>query len=173
MDPKYCYLEVGSYQGMSLIGAALCNKDKKCYGVENFAEEFRDNWENFNPMEVSNRLILHHNLKKYGKGNVFVFEEDYRRFFENRKDIDGKKVGVYFFDGPHTLAHQTAGLLFVRPLLADRAIIFVDDWNSPCVPQSVDYILSVDKRFKKIKHWIECYPRFREGVVALEYNKGL
>ena len=171
IDDDKCYLEVGSFQGMSLCGAAMDN-NIKCYGVENFGEEFKDNWDKFKPTERSNKFILNHNLKTYGSKNTKIFEQDYRTFFKGRKDVEGRKAEVYLYDGPHTYEHQTLGLLLSIPVLADQAIVFIDDYKCENVPRSIEKILSMNNGFKrKIKTWVEPYHDFREGFVALEFER--
>lgn len=171
IDEDKCYLEVGTFQGMSLLGTAMRNPDVSCYGVENFAEEFKDNWDKFDPNKRSNQHILHHNLEKFGKGNASVFEQDYRTFFQNRKDVNGKKAEVYLYDGPHSYEHQVFGLILAQPLLADHAIVFIDDYKCPNVPKSIDRVLAMNNGYKRqIKSWVNPYEDFREGFVALEFK---
>jgi len=154
---------------MSLIGAQMDNS-APCYGVENFAEEFKDNWEKHDPDKQSNRLILEHNLRKYETTNGMVFYQDYREFFAS--DFNGK-VEVYLYDGPHEYDDQVAGLLLAIPLLADRAIVFIDDYKRENVQRSIEHVLSLNNGYvREIKRWIWPYGHFREGFVALEFNRG-
>ncbi len=172
IDPgKNCYLEAGSFQGMSLIGAAMGNYID-CFGVENFAEEFKDNWGKHDSSKRSNKQILEYHLEKFGAVNCEMFYQDYREFFAGREDVGGCKVEVYLYDALHTFEHQVAGLLLAIPVLADRAIVFVDDYKCPHVPKAIERVVGMNKGFTEIKHWVEPYENFREGFVALEFNRG-
>ena len=174
IDEDKCYLEVGTFQGMSLLGTAMRNPTVNCFGVENFAEEFKDNWDKFDHNKRSNQHILHHNLKKFGKGNASVFEQDYRTFFHNRKDVNGQKVEVYLYDGPHSYEHQVLGLILAEPSLADHALVFIDDYKCPNVPKSVTRVLAMKNGYQRqIKSWVDPYEDFREGFVALEYKRNV
>ena len=170
-----CYLEVGTFQGMSLIGASLNNKHIKCYGVENFSEDFKDNWENFKDIkdikDINNKFILDYNIKKYNATNCIHVNEDFISFFKEKNDINGEKVSVYFYDGPHTYSDQVLGLQMAIPVLADEAIIFVDDFKCENVQKSILHICEIDKRFNSIGAFIFPYEAYREGQAILYFKR--
>lgn len=109
------YLEVGAWKGSTLCSALY--KNSKCHGtvIENWAlfggpkEEFQQNTEKF---ELSN--------------NITVFEEDVFSFDISKVQ---NKIDIYLYDGDHEEISQYNGIVHMWQLLADEAIIIVDDWN--------------------------------------------
>jgi hypothetical protein len=109
------YLEVGAWKGSTLCSALY--KNSNCHGtvIENWAlfggpkEEFKQN------------------VEKFGlTNNITIFEEDVFSFdiskFQN-------KIDIYLYDGDHEEISQYKGIVHMWQLLADNAIIIVDDWN--------------------------------------------
>lgn len=111
------YLEIGTYRGASLAAAAHDNPEAVCVGVDNFSQFDRDG----DNEPAARRRIA-------GYENVVLLNMDYRHYFE--KVITREKMfRVYFFDGPHTFAHQLDGLELALPFLHPDAYIIVDDTN--------------------------------------------
>lgn len=124
-DGSECYLEVGTYQGKSLIAALKGNPGRRGVCVDNFSE--------FN--EASDRpdnlAILRQNLKRHSlESRVTVFEADFRDLFARSvREHLIPPVGVYFYDGAHDDDSQYDGIRLVEPLLSDTAVVIVDDWR--------------------------------------------
>jgi hypothetical protein len=149
MDSDKVYLEVGIYQAANLVLVASRNKNKQCYGVDNFSQEFQEN-QNFKGMTTEEVVV--ERIKNFGvEKNCKFFKSDFREFLCDRSNIDGKKVEVYFFDGPHELQDQIDGVEYAFPLLADEAIIFVDDWLSENVQEATKVLLDKHKELELIK----------------------
>ena len=64
--------------------------------------------------------------------------------------LGGKKVGVYFVDGPHDYRSQLVCLLLIKPFLAPGAVIIVDDCNYRHVRQANNDFLMSHPEFKLI-----------------------
>jgi len=115
------YLEVGSYQGSTVISAALFNPDVRCIAIDNFSE--------FDEHGVNKSTLLQ-NIKNAGVSNIELYDNDYEiaiaDLFEKEPDL---KVDVYFYDGNHTYEHQLNGLNLIKEHLSDKCIVFVDDCN--------------------------------------------
>jgi predicted O-methyltransferase YrrM len=122
LETEEIYCEVGCFQGATLVGAMLNNFEKVAYAIDNFSE-FDANGENFHK--------LTENLSGFGLSEQIVFfNKDFQKFFMDfYKSENRKKIGVYFYDGAHDYRSQMLGLLFVKPFLADQAIIIIDDTN--------------------------------------------
>jgi predicted O-methyltransferase YrrM len=113
-----CYLEIGTFQGKSLVSAMLDNPPKKVFACDNFSE--------FTESNSYKRLM--NNLSKYGfKEQVVFYNDDFKKTL-NKKNIN-IPVGLYFFDGPHDKDNQYQGIKLGEPLLADQALVLVDDWR--------------------------------------------
>jgi hypothetical protein len=174
IDDDKCYLEVGTHRGCTLLGAALNNK-QMCYGVDNFAgHNSSAECAPFQTIEEG----LNDAISKLSSGNVKYFKQGYVEFFENRVDVEGKKVEVYLYDGDHSLDNTYRGIVLAIPTLADDAIVFLDDSannDRPAVWGAINLLLEDDKRFSLVKEWTptkeEMHKTMWCGFVALRFKR--
>ncbi len=119
------YLELGTYQGKSLISAMLGNARRTVFACDNFSE-----------FAGSNSLAtLKHNLTTYKLlDGVRIFDEAFQSAFA-RPEID-MPVGLYFDDGPHDEVSQYQAIVLAERFLADEALVVVDDWRLAADSQS-------------------------------------
>ncbi len=112
------YVNVGVWNGFSLLCGLVGNYDKLCIGIDNFSE-FGGPKEEF--MQRFERL--HSPRHKF-------FECDYREYFSK---IHQGKIGLYFYDGEHSYQNQLEGLLVAEPFFSQNCTILVDDtnWEEP------------------------------------------
>lgn len=129
-----CYLEVGVFQGLTLISAALEAPGLDCFGIDNFAT--------LDPEGV-NLGIVRERMAKFGTTNAQLINEDFEAALETLgSHIGGRKVGVYLVDGPHDYRSQLICLTLIKPFLAEDAVIVIDDANYPDVRWSTrDFLL--------------------------------
>lgn len=119
-DEIYC--EIGSFQGSTLVGALLNHPNTMAYAVDNFSE--------FDPSGANLEILMNNLLKFNLEEQVILCNQDFEEFFFDLKQLQSyPKIGVYFYDGAHDYRSQLLGLLLVKPFLADRALIIVDDTN--------------------------------------------
>ncbi len=135
IDPDKCYLEVGIYQGVNFFGVATTAGKTTCYGVDNFSQEFSEK-EIFKASAEEIVASRHAAVRANGYTNSNVIKADFREFLTKTKNMNGKPVELYLFDGPHELQDQIDGVEKAFHLLSDEAIVVIDDWNSPNVQQS-------------------------------------
>jgi predicted O-methyltransferase YrrM len=136
------YVEVGSLFGASLIGAMRGNTGD-FVAIDNFA---------FPEMEVSGRKIPHAdraeleaNLRRFGADRATIIEGDAFEVIEGGR-LGDRKVGVYYYDGPHDHDSQIRGLRSVEPWLADQALVVVDDHDWEQVEgATADYLAAQPK----------------------------
>lgn len=135
------YLEVGCYQGGSLI-SALADNDKLAVAVDNFSQF----------TESNNVGVLASNINAAGiKERVRFYNASYDYFFQALGSVlDGIKVGVYFYDGAHDTQSQLNGYELALPYLADQCLVFVDDYRYPEVKESVRLFLLAHSEFHVI-----------------------
>lgn len=174
IDEDKCYLEIGTHRGSTLIGASLNNK-AKFYGVDTF--EGHNSQIECAPFKTVEEGLVDA-ISRLTNGNVHYFKDDYVNFFKNHKDVNGQKVEVYLYDGDHQFEHQYKGLKLCTEILADNAIVFVDDSannDRKAVWDAINQILKEDSRFSVIREFV---PRDGEmhgdlwcGFVALEFAK--
>ncbi|MDF9795206.1 putative O-methyltransferase YrrM [Catalinimonas alkaloidigena] len=141
IDEDECYLEIGVFQGLTLLSVALALEDRSAYGIDNFAF-FDPEGKNFGTVK---ERIQHLQLK-----NAFVINEDYEDAMETLPKHVDKKVKVFFIDGPHDYRSQLMCLLLSIPYLADDAVIIIDDCNYKHVRQANRDFLITHPEFKMI-----------------------
>jgi predicted O-linked N-acetylglucosamine transferase (SPINDLY family) len=129
MEPDEIYCEVGCYQGSTLIGALLDHPERMAYAVDNFAE--------FDPAGENLEKLID-NLSKFNlQDQVYFCNQDFEEFLLELREIKlEEKIGVYLYDGAHDYRSQLLGLLLIKPFLAEKALIIVDDSNWGTVRQA-------------------------------------
>lgn len=128
MDPHEHYLEVGTWKGRTLISAAIDNPGRTCFACDKFRLVGR-----FTGLGCLAKQALYRNIERYQERSarvVFHHTTSARLFRERRVP---PPVGVYFYDGDHSFAGTYHGITAVEPILAQRAIVLVDDWNDKVI----------------------------------------
>jgi hypothetical protein len=127
------YVEVGALRGTSLIAAMLDNDGKDFVVIDDFS------------MSEASRDQLERNLARFGVTGAAILEGD--AFEILRSDfLNGRSVGVYYYDAAHTYEQQLDGLRLSEPHLADEALLIVDDTDWDFVARAVDdYVRSQPK----------------------------
>lgn len=131
LDDQEIYLEIGSNQGRTLVGAMVDNPSKQGLAVDNFS------------MFDGTPEKLDANLVKFEVDDrVRFYEMDSNEFFEVAMPAIAERVGVYFYDGNHNTEAGFEGLCNVVPHLAREAVIILDDFSSHGVWKSVIQFLN-------------------------------
>jgi len=165
LPPGEAYLEVGSWKGLSTISAMLGNATPAFYALEKFREcGSRD--------EVLPDLLA--NLERWGvRDRLKLVQRDAFRAL-TRPDWLGHPVGVYFYDGDHgRLAHYLA-LGLAEPLLADEALVIVDDTSWPVVARATDRYVDSHPGYDLLYSFegqIEFDPRWWNGVRVYAFRR--
>ncbi|MBI5162511.1 MAG: class I SAM-dependent methyltransferase [Magnetospirillum sp.] len=137
-----CYLEVGVFQGLSLLSVAIEHPDFACFGVDNFSI--------LDP-KGENLGIVQERTARLKATNATLINMDFEAALERIDTLTGgRKVAVYFIDGAHDYRSQLMGLLLIKPHLAEQAVIVVDDANYPDVRQSTRDFLVSHPEFKMV-----------------------
>lgn len=163
------YLEIGIFQGANLISVACENKDKICYGVDNFSEHFQES-----RTDKTEEEMVYQRIEKYKCDNIRIANSDFRVWISNNLEILNKKIGVYMYDGPHGLLDQIDGIEMVLPLLADHAVVFVDDLACENTQESIKIL--IEKYKKNIKPLLgtpnDCSKLgYQQGQAVLIYER--
>lgn len=134
-DQGLCYLEVGVFQGLSLVSVSAANADVSCFGIDNFSQFDEGS---------QNKLIAESRIKKAGCANANLIEADYEEALERLSDhVLNLKVGLYFIDGPHDYRSQLMCLALIKPFLTQNSLIVIDDANYAHVRQANrDFLIS-------------------------------
>jgi hypothetical protein len=146
-----CYVEIGVFQGLTLLSTALANPDVPCYGVDNFSL--------FNP-GGENAHVVRSRMQALGIENATILDMDFEDALANFPDaLGGRKVGVFFVDGAHDYRSQLVPLLKIRPHLAERAVVVVDDANYPHVRQATaDFLAAAPDMRLLFEAYTPCHP---------------
>lgn len=130
MEEGETYLEVGTYQGGSLISATLGNS-ARAIGVDNFAE--------FNT--TNNFQQTQNNLEAFGVSDRVVLRNmSYQEFFASCPAEF--KAQVYYYDGAHDYETQLAGMEAAWEFLHSGSIILVDDYSYPEVIRAINQFIA-------------------------------
>jgi hypothetical protein len=124
MDPGEHYLEIGSWQGRTLLSAAFDNRGRLCIACDRFRLFGR-----YTGFGYRARRALVRNLARYAgrRAAVHFYDMHSSRLFRRRR-FDGS-IGVYFYDGDHTYRGTRRSIAAGAQRLSARAIVLVDDWN--------------------------------------------
>jgi hypothetical protein len=141
LDEGECYLEVGTYLGASLIGAARGNNDHEFVAIDRFG---------FGPLELpdrgrphlplSTRALLDENLARFDTQRATILEGDAFSIVEQGA-LGSRRVGVYYYDADHSYEGELAGLQLCEPWLAEHTVLIADNSDSETVARALaDYV---------------------------------
>ncbi len=128
MDRDECYLEVGTWQGLTLLSAGFGNYGRTCIGCDKFRL-----YGQFTGWGVFAKRALYRNLRRYrGRtADIMFHHTSSRRLFAEGRI--SSPVGVYFYDGNHSYRGTRHGVVAAAPFLNERCVLLMDDWNDPLV----------------------------------------
>jgi len=160
-----CYLEVGVFQGLTLLSVAKTLSAGEAYGIDNFA---------LNP-GGNNLSIVQERIKRLGITNASVINADFEDALENLpRYIGDKKIGLYLVDGPHDYRSQLMALMLARPFLADECAILIDDANYAHVRQANRDFLQVCPEFRLLfEAYTPAHPKNLKGASEMGWWDGL
>lgn len=166
LPPGEAYLEVGTFQGRSLCGAMLGAQSGSFHAVENFLE--------FGMLGQQARRALHDNLERWTRRELLTLHDG--DCFEVLPQLAPglPPVGVYFYDGAHTSLTHYLALALVEPLLADRALVLVDDSAWPLVRRATEQYLRRRPSWRvlhELRPAADDDPDWANGLMVLEFRR--
>ncbi len=128
MDPGENYLEIGCFQGLTLMSAAYKNRGKTCIACDKIRF-----WGRHTGFGFMVKRALYGNMKRYGdQAATIVFHHmKSQRLF--KKQLVPSPVGVYFYDGDHSYSATKQHVVVAAPLLSEKSVLLMDDWNDPAI----------------------------------------
>jgi predicted O-methyltransferase YrrM len=160
LGPGESYVELGSYRGTSLIAAMLDNEGKEFVGIDNFK------------MGDGSRKQLERNLASFDLEGATILEGDAFTLVPNGA-LGERRVGVYYYDGPHSYEAHLQGLVMIEPYLASRALLVVDDSDWEQVADATRDYLAQQPQARMLV-WIpgkdNGLPSWWEGVQVLAWE---
>ena len=147
-----CYLEIGVFQGLSLISTARVLEGTEAFGIDNFSQ-VDEHGLNFQ--------LVRERIAASKVTNATVINMDYEDALEDFSGVlRGKSIGTFFVDGPHDYRSQLVCLQLVRPYLSETAVIVVDDSNYRHVRLANRDFLVANPEFKLMfEAYTRCHPR--------------
>lgn len=134
MNPDEIYCQIGIDDGSSLIGALVDFPNQLAYAVDNFDGD-DDN------EEIREQLI--DNLMQFNLGeNLVLGDQDVEEFLLDLRQIEtASQISVYFDNSHPNYRSVLLGLLHIKPILAETALIIISHSNSDSVHQATwDFI---------------------------------
>ncbi len=119
------YLEIGSWKGSTLCSALYNNYHIQATAIDNFSHH----------CDSTIKPILEKNIKTYlSNNNLVVINEDCFKLDLSLLN----KFNVYFYDGAHDKLSQEKAITYFYPVLEDKFILIVDDFNNDSVRAGTD-----------------------------------
>ena len=160
------YVEIGVFQGLTLLANASANRAVTCFGIDNFSQ--------FDPAGVNLSHVMDRKRRLNAKNaNLIVGDFEAALSADVEASLAGKRIGVYFVDGPHDYRSQLLCLLLARPFLAPGSFIIVDDCNYRHVRQaSVDFV-STNREYKLLfEAYTACHPENMNATQLADARRG-
>jgi protein O-GlcNAc transferase len=142
LGPDESYVEVGSFYGASVIGAMRGNTGD-FVAIDRFSFEVPE--VRGRPLPKASRAGLEDSLVRFGADSATILEGDAFDLIEGGA-LGDRRVGVYYWDGPHDYDGQLRGMRAIEPWLAPEALIVVDDYDWEAVAQATHDYVSTEPR---------------------------
>ncbi len=115
---------------------------------------------------------LEESLQRFGAAGATILEGDAFEVIEGGA-LGDRRVGVYYYDGPHDYESQLRGMKAIEPWLADEALLIVDDHEWEQVGRATRDYLAQQPRARmlvEIGGSSKGQPQWWEGVAAIGWN---
>jgi hypothetical protein len=142
LAPGESYVEVGSYYGASLIGAMRGNGGD-FVGIDRFSFDVPE--VRGRPLPHASRAGLEESLARFDAQAATILEGDAFDLIEGGA-LGDRRVGVYYWDGPHDYDGQLRGMRTIEPWLTNQALILIDDYDWEAVAQATHDFVAADPR---------------------------
>lgn len=154
------YIEVGVFQGGTLLSVAHANPSITCFGIDNYSAH--------NPAG-RNKALVGSRAEQLAVSNYRLIDQD----FEDGLLGFPEEAGTYFVDGPHDYRSQLICLGYAPRFLKRGGVIVVDDANYPHVRQATADFLVMFPEFKLVfEAYTERHPANMTASEADEARKG-
>jgi NADPH-dependent 7-cyano-7-deazaguanine reductase QueF-like protein len=160
MSDELSFVNVGVWNGFTLLSGMMNNPGKVCVGVDNFSQF------------GGPRKAFLGRFNKYRSPAHSFYDMDYREYFLNHHS---GMIGAYLYDGEHGYENQFEGLRVAEPFFADGCVVFVDDtnWSDP-KSATLDFISQSSNHYKVLFDKGTCHnrhPTVWNGFMVLQCDK--
>lgn len=157
MPDTQAFVNVGVWNGFTLLSGMVNNPQKTCIGIDNFSES------------GSPREAFKERFNKYKSTNHHFYDMDYIEYFST---IHKEPIGFYIYDGNHSYENQLKGLEVAEPFFAKDCIILVDDTNWVEARQAtMDFVSKGSPGYRPLLDQSTAsnrHPTFWNGVMILQ-----
>lgn len=166
LPPDEAYLEIGTWQGKSLIAAMRGNPPRKTFACDNFSE-----WQRSKGQSCQPGVALRRNLQRYGLSRSVIFYEEPLHDICTEEKLPCP-LGAYFYDGAHDEHSQYAAIKLIEPFLAEEALVIIDDWRFAGDSQSYAKAGTARALAESVREWRLLYelPSRYNGDRAMWWN---
>ncbi len=136
LEPNEIYCEIGTQQGLTLIGALLNQPEAIAYAINDNPDYTPDS----ESLEQLFKNLHQFNLEE----QVCFYNQDVEEFLLELRQLETEiKIGVYVVQSSTDYRSTLLALLLAQPLLSDSALIIVDHGNISFVQQAIwDFLAS-------------------------------
>ncbi len=157
MPQAEAFVNIGVWQGFTLLCGMATNPTKTCIGVDNFSEFG-------GPKDAFMKRFLRYKTERHS-----FYDMDYEAYFS---EIHRGPIGFYIYDASHAYADQLKGLQVAEPHFSETCIVMVDDanWQEPR-QATLDFIAKSDFSYKMlldVKTRNNCHPTFWNGLMLFQ-----
>jgi hypothetical protein len=157
MPVDHAFVNVGVWNGFTLLCGLAGNADRRCVGIDNFSQ-YGGPRDDFLARFESRRSPRHefHDL-------------DYAEYFAK---VHRGPIGVYIYDGEHSYVNQLKGLQTAEPFFSEDCLIVVDDtnWIEPW-QATLDFVAQSQHEYRILLDQTTCqngHPSFWNGIMVLQ-----
>ena len=154
LDNDEAYLNIGVWDGFSLVAASLGAPDATSVGVDNFSEMNQRQQPLLNPNlnrdYGDTRGNFYRALKHCGTPKTAFHEMDWRDFISDTSLFPAGRLGVVYYDGEHTEDAHTEFFAVILPHLSEECVLLVDDTRIDFVRHSIDNFVQANPDFKTL-----------------------
>jgi predicted O-methyltransferase YrrM len=151
------YVNVGVWNGYSLLCGMEGHPDTPCVGIDNFSQ-------------YADRSAAFLARFEARKGPAHRFHRmDYRDYFASEHE---GPIGFYFYDGDHAYEHQAEGLEVAEPYFSEDCVVMVDDTNWGRARQATYDFLAQSEREYEVLLDVQTghneHPAFWNGLMVFQ-----
>jgi predicted O-methyltransferase YrrM len=161
LGPGESYVEVGTFHGASLVAALLDHDELDAVAIDSFV------------LSGTSRESVEASLNQFGLGaRATILVGDVFELVPSGA-LDGRKVGVWYYDAAHDYDSQVRGLRIVEPYLVPGALLIVDDTDWDRVERALDDYLAeqpLARRLLTLEGKDRGSPQWWEGMQVLTWE---
>lgn len=156
MAPGSAFVNVGVWNGFTLLSGLANNPDKPCVGVDNFSQF------------GGPRDAFLERFAKYKSDRHTFHDQDYEEYFAK---VHKGPIGVYIYDGEHSYQNQLKGLEAAEPFFDDKCVVIVDDTNDDEPRRAtLDFMAKRPGKYEMLfdrRTAVNQHPTFWNGLMVL------